>query len=122
MLLLTGTSDKIRILTASSVSTIYVHASYMDYNGSTITPSRANTQITTATTTDVVSSPGSGVQRDVRTLSIRNGHASSSNAITIIHTDGSTACDLFKYTLLAGESIEYMDDEFYLVDASGNRK
>ena len=123
MILLTGTSDLVQVITSAAVSTIYVHASYVDHTTTTLTPGRTNVQITTATTTTIVASPAASTQRQVKTLTIRNSHASSSNTITIQHTDGSTVAELLKYTLLAGETIQYADGEgFTVIDSSGSRK
>jgi hypothetical protein len=108
MLLLTGTSDLIQIIT-STTADIYVHISYVDRSGDTITPDRKNTNISSAATTTVVTSPTTGVQRNVQTMIIRNGHASSSNQITIVHTDGTTAVSMFQTTLAFGEFIQYLD-------------
>lgn len=119
MILLTSTSDLLQVITASAVTTD-VHASFTDYNGSAVTPNRVNTAITTATTTTVVSSPGSQVQRNVKSLVVRNTHASSSNVITVRHTDGTTPATLVKCTLLAGESLQYFDkDGFIVFDVGG---
>lgn len=104
MLLLTSTSDIVRVVTASAVSTITVHASYVDNNAGTITPGRTNTNITTATTTTVVASPGSGVQRNVNGIFITNNNTASSCAITVQHFDGTTSTDLMGFTLLPGEN------------------
>ena len=109
MLLLTSTSDKIQVVTGSAVD-VEVHASFMDYNGTTVTPGRTNTAISTATTTDVVAAPGSGVQRNIKVLHIRNVHASSSVAVTVVHTDGSVAVDIAKVTMAAGERLSYTED------------
>lgn len=104
MLLLTSTSDIVRIVTASAVSTITVHASYVDNNAGTITPGATNTNITTATTTTIVASPGSGVQRNVNSIFITNNNTSSSCAITVQHYNGTTSTDLMGFTLLPGEN------------------
>src|SRR5438105_613062 len=125
MILLTSTSDLLQVITASPVSTIYVHATFMDYAAGVVTPGRTNTQITAGapTTTTVVASPASATQRNVKSLVIQNGHASSSDTITIQHTDGSTVAQLFKYTLLAGETIQYFDTlGFQVLDAAGGLK
>lgn len=108
MLLLTSTSDKIQVVTGSAVA-MEVHASWVDNASGTITPGRTNTEITTATTTDVVAAPGASTQRNVQTLIIRNNHASSSNETTVRHTDGTTAVDIFKATLAFGEAIQFID-------------
>lgn len=123
MLLLASTSDIIRVVTGSAVSTQEVHASYVDLSGGTVTPGRTNTAITTATTTTVVASPSSNTYRTVKTLTIRNSHASSSNDITIEHYDGTTAIDLLKVTLAAGECLQYHEGAgFWFTDALGRQK
>ena len=54
MINLASTSDKLR-LTTSGAATVEVHASWVDLNGTTVTPGRTNTaDISTATTTDIV--------------------------------------------------------------------
>ena len=76
--------------------TLDVHASYLDYNGTDVTPGRKNTAITTAATTDVVGPPGASTYRNVRSLKIRNRHATLSVLVTVLHTDGTTVVELFE--------------------------
>lgn len=110
MLNLTSTSDVVRVVT-SAASQIEVHASYVDWNGSAVTPGRTNTAaITTATTTTVVGSPGSGVQRNVKHLNITNDHASASCGVTVEHFDGTTAVELMAFTLLPGENMIFGEE------------
>lgn len=111
MLLLTSTSDVVRIVTGAA-SDIHVHASYMDNASGTITPGRANTLITTATTTTVVSAPGSSTQRNVKNLTITNNSGSSPTSIAVEHFNGTTASELIQVDLLPGENL--------LLDAIGN--
>jgi mRNA-degrading endonuclease toxin of MazEF toxin-antitoxin module len=102
--ILASANDKIQVITAST-GAIKVHASWKDYVQGVINPGRANTAaITTATTTDVAT-VSRGIRREVEMLSVRNTHASTSNAITVQHTDGTTAEEIWKGTLLAGESV-----------------
>lgn len=110
MLLLTSTSDIVRIVTGAAVSTITVHADWVDNASGTITPGRTNTNITTATTTTVVGSPGASTQRNVKGVYITNNHASSSCQVTAQHFDGTTSTDLMGVNLLAGENL-VMDAE-----------
>lgn len=110
MINLTSTSDLIQV-TTSAASQIEVHASYVDFNGTAVTPGRTNTPyITTATTTTVVPSPGSGVQRNIKHLNITNDHASVACVITVEHTDGTTAEELISVTLLSGENMVLGED------------
>lgn len=119
---LVSTSDKIQLVTGSALA-VDVQASYVDYNGTTVTPDRKNTAISTAATTDVVLAPGSGVFRKVKTLAIRNKDASSSQTVTARHTDGTTTVDLIVATLLAGEALHYVAEAGWMVfDALGNVK
>jgi hypothetical protein len=119
MLILASTSDKLQVVT-DAVTPVGVHASFMDYDGTTTTPGRKNTLISSATTTDIVAQPGSGVRRTVKTLHIRNTHGSSSVLITLQHTDGATVVQLEKLTLLAGEQLAYTEGRgISLYDANG---
>jgi hypothetical protein len=118
MILLTSVTDKLRLTTSAAVTTD-VHASWIDNAAGTITPGRTNTAITTAATTDIVGVPGSSTQRNVKTLHIRNKHATLSQQITVIHTDGTTAVELHSCTLTAGQALQYVDGQgFEIVDAS----
>lgn len=119
MILLTSTSDLLRI-TTSSTANIDVHASYVDLSGTTVTPARLNTTISTATTTTVVGSPASSTQRTVKTLFVRNRHATTSNDITILHTDGTTSVEFIKVSLLAGYTLRYDEGNgFEVLDSFG---
>lgn len=118
---LTSTSDIIRVITGSAV-TVDVQASWDDYTTTTLTPGRTNTAITTATTTTVVGSPAASTQRRCSKLNIRNKHAASSNLCTVEHYDGSTAAQVAKYTLLAGEQLEYDGGHWQVFDAAGRIK
>lgn len=113
MILLTTTSDKLQVVTGQA-RTVDVHASYMDYNGTTVTPDRKNTAITLATTTDIVAAPGASVQRNIKTLHIRNKDVSSAD-VTVQHTDGTTVVELHKVTLQAGEMLQYIDGVGFLL-------
>lgn len=122
MLLLASTSDIIRIDTSAAVTTD-VHASYVDMNGSTITPGRQNTAITTATTTTIVSAPASSTYRTVKTIHIRNRHASTSQDVTVEHYDGTTGPELIKVTLSAGDTLHYNEGRGWEVrDSLGRTK
>jgi hypothetical protein len=105
MLLLTSTSDIVRIVTGSAGS-IHVHASWVDNASGTITPGRTNTAaITTATTTTIVAAPAASTQRNVKHLNITNNSGSVSNVVVVQHFDGTNSEDLMGVTLLPGENL-----------------
>lgn len=110
MLLLTSTSDKVQVITGSAGASVDVHASWVDNSSGTITPGRFNVVgIATASTTDIVASPGSGVQRNVKGIYITNTSATVSTQVTVVHTDGTNVADLMGVTLLPGENLVMED-------------
>ena len=109
MLLLTSTSDLLKI-TTSAAGDIQVHTSYVDVNGTTITPLRTNTLITTATTTNIVGSPAVSTQRNVKGLYVTNNSASVSCNVAVSHTDGTNQIELMQFVLLPGENMGYRED------------
>jgi hypothetical protein len=122
MLNLASTSDKIQVVTSAAVD-VDVHASYMDYDGSAVTPGRKNTKITTATTTDVVLAPATSTTRNVKELQFANVHASTANTLTIEHTDGTNVVRKKKVTLETGEILSYVEGVGWRVfDSAGREK
>lgn len=110
MLLLTSTSDLVRVTTGTATSTIEVHASYVDVSGSTVTPGRTNTLITTATTTTIVGSPGAATQRNVKAIYITNNSTGTNCDVAVTHTDGTNTVELMQFILLPGENMGYRED------------
>lgn len=110
MLNLTSTSDIIRVVTGSAAQ-IEVHCSWVDFDGTNVTPGRANTpHITTATTTTIVASPGASTQRNVKHINITNDHLSQSCVVTVEHFDGTTAVELMAFILLPGENMIFNEE------------
>lgn len=110
MILCVGSTDKTQVITSAS-GTVDVHVSGMDVVDATgvVSTYRKNTAITTATTTDISAAPSAGTTRNIKTINIRNKHATSSVDVTVQHTDGTTVSELFKTTLLAGETLGYVE-------------
>lgn len=119
MILLTSTSDIIRVVTGSAAS-VQVHASYVDNASGVITPGRTNTAaITSATTTTIVPAPGASTQRNVKSLVLSN-LSSTPTTVSIQHFDGTTSSELFSCTLLQNENLT-LDErgDFHHHDAQG---
>lgn len=110
MLLLTTTSDVLRVTTVAAVSTIEVHASYVDLTGTTVTPGRTNTVISAAATTTVVAAPAGGTQRNIKGLYITNTSVGSSTRVVVEYYDGTNVIDLMGFVLLPGENLGYRED------------
>lgn len=113
MLLLTSTSDVLRVITGAA-RTIDVHASFMDLSAGATTPGRQNTAITTATTTTVVPAPGGSTQRNVKFLAIRNKDVSPCD-ITVAHFDGSIEVEIKKVTLAANGELHFIEGIGFLM-------
>lgn len=106
MLILTNSgTDKLQLVTDSAANTD-VHATWVDLSGTTVTPGRTNTTISSATTTDIVATPGAGV-RNVKTLQIRNRHASLSVTVTVMFDQNGTDYELHKTSLLPGQALQF---------------
>ena len=95
MIFLSGTTDKLRLVTGQAVTTD-VHAAYADYSAGTVTLGRQNTAISTATTTDIVAAPAASTIRKIKALTVRNRHASSSVDVTVTIDVSATLTELAK--------------------------
>lgn len=122
-IVLQDTNDTLEVVTGSAVTTIHIHATWADVTTTTFTEGSTNSLVTTAVTTTAVAAPGASTRRHVKLLTVYNSHASSSNDISVQMFDGTNRAVLMKYTLLAGESLQYDDNQgFKVVDASGQVK
>lgn len=121
MLNLIATTDEIELVT-DAVCDVDIHASFVDLESDDdVVPGKQNTNVTTATTTDIVDGHGGGavVCRNVKTLHITNTHATTSVICTVQYDQNGTKFELYKTTLLAGESLEYVEGiGWYVIQTS----
>lgn len=111
MLVGPSTNNKLQV-TSSAAATVNISGSVIVV--STATPpvvDGTNTgQLINATigaaTNDTITGAASQIKR-LMEMSIRNSHASTSTDITVKRTDGTNTDEVYKATLLAGESITY---------------
>jgi len=101
-----GATDTLRLVT-SSAANLDVVALHATTDGSATNKGKTRTGIASAATTVIVPAPGAGLERTVYDLKIRNRHASLANTITLQDFDGTTAFELLKVTLGAGEALIY---------------
>lgn len=102
MTTLIGANDVLRLVT-DSAATLDVVALYATLSGGVTTRGKTRTAISSATTTVVVPAPGSGNERVIYNMAIRNRHASLSSTIIIQDFDGTTAFERFRLVLGPGE-------------------
>jgi hypothetical protein len=121
MLNLALSTDKLQLVTAAA-STLDVVASFVDLSGSTVTPGKQLSTITTAATSDIVGAPAATTFRNLKSLFVRNRGALSC-AVTILFNANGTAYEIYKTTLNPGDTLMHMEDAGFVVyPASQNRK
>lgn len=123
MLLLTSTSDIIRVVVGTTGSNIQCHASWVDNAAGTITPGRTNTAaIVTNATVTICAAPAGSTQRNVKLINITNTHATVDTQVTVQHYDGTNSVDLMGVPLLHGENLVFADGGWEHFDANGSVK
>jgi hypothetical protein len=118
------TTSSLLQITTGAASTIAVHASWLDLTiaGTDVLPNALNTTIAAPGTTTVVPSPGSGVNRNVKFLSVVNT-AGPTCPVTIQHVGpGASPVSIFAIDLPLGWIIQYNTDGngFLVYDENGN--
>jgi hypothetical protein len=108
MLILKATNETLELATSSS-SAVDVHVSYLDITSLAASGvSSQETAISSATTTVILSAPGSSVQRQVKMIVVAN-KGSSSNTITLKKDIAGVEYILRSVLLSAGEELIYTD-------------
>lgn len=111
MIILPTTTDKLQIVT-SAAGTIHTVCSYGEVDQATppgLKPFGVERHaITTATTTDLLGVPGASTTRTPEEITIRNAHASIANDVLIQYNANATLYEIYKITLRAGETLEYI--------------
>lgn len=122
-MILANTTETLEILTSAAVSVDYF-VNYVDHTTSAATPGQSNGNISTATTTTIVSAPAASTQRQILYMSIRNRSTTASNTITIKHDTSGTERYIGSDIVLApGETLEYTKEEGFVVkDKNGRQK
>lgn len=119
MILLTSTSDLLRIITTSA-GQVDVYIGYVDNTAINISPARTSLyNINTATTTTILSAPPVSTERAVKYVSIKSNTASVGNTITLQHYDGTNYVTLWKGILAPGEMVVYDGNSFKKYNSSG---
>jgi hypothetical protein len=109
MIQLIGASDLLQVV-SSAAGQLDVYASYVDsLSTGVVQVGRLNTRITTAATTTVVGSPGASNARRIKIVSVSNAHATVSQTVRVLLTDGTTAIELESVILAPGERLTYTE-------------
>jgi hypothetical protein len=121
MLLLTGTTQTLELLTSSAANIDYT-ASYSDHTTSAFTPGSTQGTIASATTTTIVAAPAASTQRQLLSITLRNRHASTSCVCTLkLDIAGTEYLVTPGMILLAGESLQWLPHTGWIhFDTAGN--
>lgn len=117
-MILTTESALVQAVTTATPN-VDVNANWADVTATTFTAGNTNTKISSAATTTIVGSPAASTQRQIKSITVRNIHASDPNTVSILHTDGTTSTMVYKITLAAGESAEYDGQVWQSYNSSG---
>src|SRR5687767_10305973 len=104
---------KLEMIRSAAVD-IDVIANWIDITTTAVAEDSTLNKFTTAATADLVAAPAASTTRKIKFLSIRNIHASSSNTLTIQLNTGGTTHRLMAITLLAGESIVFVEGQGWI--------
>lgn len=97
-------TDALEIVTSGTAAIDYT-ASWADLTSSTITPGKSAGQITTATTTTVITAPAASTYRQLKELTLRNV-GTTSNTITIQRDVSGSNRTMYQRALGPGESVD----------------
>lgn len=119
---LDATTKVLEVTTSSTADTDWV-VSWVDATTTAFTPGDAHGTINTVSTTIIVAAPAASTQRGVKSISVFNRHATTTNTVTVKKDVSGTEYILFKATLMAGESLQWNDgSEWCVYDAVGDKK
>ena len=109
------TPDKLQLIT-SQAGDVDIHVSYADIDSASAPPvtqdvSRQLNTFTNAATQDICTGiVGATKRRNVKTIHIRNTHASITNVVTVLHVStAGTIYELWSATLSPGEQLSYIE-------------
>lgn len=113
MIYLTATTDKLEVVSATATAiALQVQTNYLDLDSTTgvfYAAGRANAAITTATTTDISGSPGSGKWRTIKGVTIRNKDATYSQTPTVRFNQNGTTYEIHSVTLQPNDCLQYIE-------------
>ena len=121
MIILTTTSDKIRVKLAAAGTAVKLVACWRDITSTTYLPARNGTSSNGSTEVNLVTPPSASHQLKVDFLSAYNAD-SVGHTVTFEFWDGSNAYPLWIGALGVSESVQYIEGiGFHRIDATGNR-
>lgn len=110
MILLTSTSDEIRV--TADVANVHISASYVDLAAGVTTPGRLVQTTSGSGTVTAVASPAASTYRAVEGLFIRNTNTLEPTQLTVVHrASGPVDVELIKVLLQPGDTLAYNEHD-----------
>jgi hypothetical protein len=121
---LPNTTDKIQLITGQAAN-LDAYVGYTDQNNTApFALSGVGRQVTdgiaTATTTDILAAPAASTIRNVKKILARNTHASQACDVTVQYNANTVLIELYKTTLNAGDTLEYVEGVGFFVLTAQN--
>ena len=123
-MLITGTSDKIQFALSSSVTTtpLTFTANYNNYTSNSVTTVSNNGTSNNTTPVDIVASPLTDQQNELRYCSIYNADTVSSTIYILVY-DGSNTRRVFQTVLGPGDMLQYqLEKGWEVLDTLGDKR
>ncbi len=122
-MIITGTSDKIQFKLGSTAATeLPFTVDYNNYTATGVTLVSNNGTSNDTTAVDLVPSPSSGQQNELRYCSIFNADSSSETVIVQVF-DGTNTRVVFRATLGVGDTLQYqLEKGWEVLDSLGNKE
>ena len=120
-MILDSTTKSIEIVLAGAVATSQLpcYVSYADITTSTFVPGSSDTQTNNTSTVTLVSAPAASTQRQIKTITIYNQDTANAT-LTIRLNRSATLRQLVLITLLPGQTLQYGENAWSVIDSSGN--
>jgi len=110
MIILKDTNSSLEVVSTGGVDGLKYSIEWVDITQSSFSPNSSEGNITSATTTTVVSAPSSLTQRQIKKISIINVHASVTQTVQIQKDISGTNFPITTvYSLAPGEALNYED-------------
>jgi hypothetical protein len=123
-MLINGTSDKIQFKLNAAITTnqLVFTASYNNYTSSAVNPTSNNGTSNNTTAVDIVPSPGSSQQNELRYCSIYNSDTVAATVFILVY-DGTNTRQIFRCLLNPGDILQYqLEKGWEVLDSAGNKK
>lgn len=119
-MILDSTSKSIQFVLGSAVATNQLSCvtSWADMTGSTFTSGSTTSQTNNTTAVTIVASPASSTQRQVKGIGIFNADTALAT-VSVVYNNSSTLFKLVSISLQPGETLQFADDEWSVIDTEG---